>query len=129
MGIDNCNLQTRSPSSLCRISNDRVVKDYPYNNNVLPKAREGVRRGPKNPQDPHYLDQPKGPIPREGLPGAHWACEGKGSPRQGPCSAANQDPQGHHQKDPLWSIRNIMLKMDLVTPSVMCPLVMSSHRF
>merc|ERR1712093_720334 len=49
---------------LCRISNDRVVKDYPYNNNVLPKAREGVRRGPKNPQDPHYLDQPKGPIPR-----------------------------------------------------------------
>merc|ERR1711964_189307 len=59
MGIDNCNLQTRSPSPLCRISNDRVVKDYPYNNNVLPKAREGVRRGPKNPQDPFTLTSRK----------------------------------------------------------------------
>merc|ERR1712093_198819 len=47
MGIDNCNLQTRSPSSLCRISNDRVVKDYPYNKMSYQKPEKEFGEGPK----------------------------------------------------------------------------------
>merc|ERR1712000_399009 len=34
---------------------------------VFPEAREGFRRGPENPQDPHHPDLSQSPIPREGL--------------------------------------------------------------
>merc|ERR1712000_44853 len=58
---------------------------------VFPEAREGFRRGPENPQDPHHPDLSQSPIPREGLLRTPRARKVQAPPRQGSRPSAHQD--------------------------------------
>ena len=54
------------------------------------------------PQDQDHPDLQEREVSGEGVPGPDQGSQGQGAQGEGSSEDAHQDPEDHHQKDPLW---------------------------